>query len=203
MNSWRSRNELFNRDFQKNLNKLAFIINQSMRFNNKHKKNYNSGAIILMSKLKPRVNRGNIRGKQKENFKKQYGRFFNFVMQNARSPLGANVAFRPYEMKAKFNRRGTNAFLNALAGKPSTRAPAMPPRAPMGRTYFGRAVNQRPRVNVPPPRRNQNAGRRNSANIGRRSYNSVRTNIGRRSYPVAQPKCTFKKLSAFGTPICK
>lgn len=217
MNNWRSRNELFKRDFQKDLNKLAFIINQSVRFNNKHKKNYNAGAIVLMSKLKPQVNRGNIRGQQKENFKKQYSRFLNIVLQNARSPLGANVAMRPYEMKAKFNRKGTNAFLNVLAGKPLRAYVPPPPRTYTGGAYFGRAVSQRPRVNT--PKINQTVARRNGnyrrANIRRQSYNSGKTNIGRRSYnsrtptvgsrsyPTSQPKCAFKKLSAWGTPICK
>jgi len=127
-----------NRNFQTNLGKLAFILNQSSRFNNKHKKNYNAAAILLTNKLKRRVNRGNIQGNQKNNFKKQYYRFLSLVLQNARSPLAPNIAVRPYEMKAKFNRKGTNRFLNFVAGKPSFKAPAY---VPTGHLYFGRKVN--------------------------------------------------------------
>jgi hypothetical protein len=182
-----------NKNFNKNLQKLEYIILASMRHNS-HKKNYNAAATLLVSMLKPKVNRGNIRYEQKENFRRQYSKFANVVNNRAISSFARQIVNNPYQMRSYFNRKNkgfSNGFLNVLAGKPrvNTRRPVF------GRPVTGPNLTRRPpplRVNMPrraPPLR---------ANLARR-LPPPRPNLSRRS----GPSCAFKKLNIFGRPVCK
>jgi hypothetical protein len=181
-----------NKNFNKNLQKLEYIILSSMRHNS-HKKNYNAAATLLVSMLKPKVNRGNIRFEQKENFRRQYGKFANVVNNRAISSFARKIANDPYQMRSYFNRKNkgySNGFLNILAGKPrvNTRRPSF------GRPVTGPNLARRPpplRVNLPrpPPSR---------VNVTRRPP-PPRPNLSRRS----GSSCAFKKLNIFGRPVCK
>ena len=182
-----------NKNFNKNLQKLEYIILSSMRHNS-HKKNYNAAATLLVSMLKPKVNRGNIRFEQKENFRRQYGKFANVVNNRAISSFARKIANDPYQMRSYFNRKNkgySNGFLNVLAGKPrvNTRRPSF------GRPITGPNLARRPtplRVNLarrPPPSR---------VNMTRRPP-PPRPNLSRRS----GSSCAFKKLNIFGRPVCK
>jgi hypothetical protein len=194
-----------NKNFNRNLQKLEYIILSSMRHNS-HKKNYNAAATLLVSMLKPKVNRGNIRYEQKQNFIKQFGKWANVVNNRATSSLARQIANDPYKMRSYFNRKNrgfSNGFLNVLAGKPriNTSRPAF------GRPVTGSNLARRtptPRANLsrrpPPPR--VNLSRRPPPprpNLTRRPPPPPRPNLTRRS----GSSCSFKKLNFLGRPICK
>jgi hypothetical protein len=193
MNRFFSENN-YNKNFKRNLDKLEYIIISSMRHNT-HKKNYNAAATLLVSMLKPKVNRGNIRGTQKESFRRQYSKFANVVNNRATSSLARQIVNDPYKMRSYFNRKNrgfSNGFLNVLAGKPrvNTRRPA-----------FGRPITGPNATSRPPPLR---------VNITRRTPPPPRVNLTRRP-PPPRPNltrrsgttCAFKKLNIFGRPVCK
>jgi hypothetical protein len=184
MNRFFSENS-YNKNFKRNLNKLEYIILSSMRHNS-HKKNYNAAATLLVSMLKPKVNRGNIRGMQKENFRRQFGKFANVVNNRATSSLAGKIVNNPYQMRSYFNRKNrgfSNGFLNTLAGKPRFNA-----RRPM----FGRPI-----TGPNATRRSPNLVRR--PNVIRRPPPPPRPNLTRRT----GSSCAFKKLNIFGRPVCK
>jgi hypothetical protein len=162
---------------------------------------------LLVSMLKPKVNRGNIRFEQKQNFIKQFGKWGNVVNNRATSSLAQKIVNNPYQMNSYFNRKnrgGRNAFLNVFAGKPrvNTRRPGF------GRAITGPNLARRP----PPPR--VNLSRRPPpphVNLTRRPLPPPRVNLSRRPLPPPRPNlarrsgssCAFKKLNIFGRPVCK
>jgi hypothetical protein len=188
-----------NKNFNKNLQKLEYIILSSMRHNS-HKKNYNAAATLLVSMLKPKVNRGNIRFEQKQNFIKQFGKWANVVNNRATSSFARQIANDPYKMRSYFNRKNrgfSNGFLNVLAGKPriNTSRPAF------GRPVTGPNSSRRPNLIRRPPPPRPNLTRRPPPprlNLARRPP-PPRPNLSRRS----GPSCAFKKLNIFGRPVCK
>jgi hypothetical protein len=192
---------VINRNFKRNLDKLDYIILSSMR-GNKHKKNYNSAAVLLISIIKPKVNRGNIRGMQKENFRRLYNKFARVVNNRATSNLAQKIVNNPYQMRSYFNRKNrgfSNAFLNTLAGKPKPNA---------RRQAFGRPITgpNLKKTYTPPPR--PNLTRRPPPRVNYTSRVPMRPpprplprpNLSRKSQGSA---CVFKKLNAFGRPVCK
>jgi hypothetical protein len=126
-------NDPVNKNFKKNLNKLEYIVLSSMR-QNAYKKNYNAGAVILIRKLMPRVTRGNIKGAQKENFRRVYNKYGSIVNESATSRWAQKIANDPYLMKRFFNRKPSN-------------------RSAPNRSRFNRPapVPIRPRFNRPAP----------------------------------------------------
>lgn len=192
-----------NKNFQRNLEKLEYIILSSMRHNS-HKKNYNAAATLLVSMLKPKVNRGNIRYEQKQNFIKQFGKWANVVNSRATSSWAGKIVNDPYKMKSYFNRKNRgfgNSFLNVLAGKPQINTH----RTAFGKPYSGPNAVRRP----PPPRTNlprrQNNIRRtpppNPTLI--RRQNNIRRPPPRPTVTRRSGSCSFKKLNFFGRPVCK
>jgi hypothetical protein len=133
-------NDPVNKNFKRNLNKLEFIIVSSMR-HNAYKKNYNAGAIILVRKIKPRVNSGNIRGTQKQNFIRVYNKYASIVNDSATSKWAQKVANDPYLMKRFFNRRVLQNQVR-LTPAPVPNRPRFNRPAP---------VPNRPRFNRPAP----------------------------------------------------
>jgi hypothetical protein len=97
-------NDPVNKNFKRNLNKLEYIVLSSMR-QNAYKKNYNAGAVILIRKIMPRVTSGNIKGTQKENFRRVYNKYGSIVNESATSQWAQKIANDPYLMKRFFNRR--------------------------------------------------------------------------------------------------
>ena len=128
-------NEPVNKNFKRNLNKLDYIVLSSMR-HNAYKKNYNAGAVILIRKLMPRVTRGNIKGAQKENFRRVYNKYGSIVNESATSKWAQKIANDPYLMKRFFNR------------KPSNRPAPVSNRPRFNRPAPG---SNRPRFNRPAP----------------------------------------------------
>ena len=140
---------------------------------NTHKKNYNAGAVILIRKIKPRVNSGNIRGAQKENFRRVYNKYGSIVNESAASAWAQKIANDPYLMKRFFNRRNRNRILPVIPNRqrlPNRRLPVVP--------------NRRLPV-VPNRQRVQPAPNRRLPVVPHHS------------------KCLFKKLSMTGKPIFK
>ena len=143
---------------------------------NAHKKNYNASAVLLVRKIKPRVNSGNIRGAQKENFRRVYNKYATTVNESAASAWAQKIANDPYLMKRFFNRRNTNNKRQVVPNRqkfqpaPNRRLPVVP-----NRQRFQPAPNRR--LPVVPNRR----------------------------LPVVphQSKCLFKKLSVTGKPVFK
>jgi hypothetical protein len=170
-----SSNDPVNKNFKRNLNKLEFVVISSMR-HNAHKKNYNASAVLLVRKIKPRVNSGNIRGAQKENFRRVYNKYATTVNESAASAWAQKIANDPYLMKRFFNRRNTNNKRQVVPNRqkfqpaPNRRLPVVP-----NRQRFQPAPNRR--LPVVPNRR----------------------------LPVVphQSKCLFKKLSMTGKPVFK
>jgi hypothetical protein len=170
-------NNPVNKNFKRNLNKLDYIVLSSMRHNT-HKKNYNAGAVILIRKIKPRVNSGNIRGAQKENFRRVYNKYGSIVNESAASAWAQKIANDPYLMKRFFNRRNRNRILPVGPNRqrlPNNRRPVGPNRQRLPNNR--RPVVPNRRLPVVPNRR----------------------------LPVVphQSKCLFKKLSMTGKPIFK
>jgi len=168
-------NDPVNKNFKRNLNKLDFVVISSMR-HNAHKKNYNASAVLLVRKIKPRVNSGNIRGAQKENFRRVYNKYATTVNESAASAWAQKIANDPYLMKRFFNRRNTNNKRQVVPNRqkfqpaPNRRLPVVPNRRlPV--------VPNRQRFQPAPNRR----------------------------LPVVphQSKCLFKKLSVTGKPVFK
>ena len=126
-------NNPVNKNFKRNLNKLEFVVVSSMR-HNAHKKNYNASAVLLIRKIKPRVNSGNIRGAQKDNFRRVYNKYALTVNESAASAWAQKIANDPYLMKRFFNRRNTN-----------NRRPVVPNRQRV------QPAPNRPRFNRPAP----------------------------------------------------
>ena len=127
-------NDPVNKNFKRNLNKLDFVVISSMR-HNAHKKNYNASAVLLVRKIKPRVNSGNIRGAQKENFRRVYNKYATTVNESAVSAWAQKIANDPYLMKRFFNRRNTNNRRQVVPNRrplvvPNRRPPVVPNRRP-------------------------------------------------------------------------
>jgi hypothetical protein len=137
-------NDPVNKNFKRNLNKLEFIVLSSMR-HNAHKKNYNAGAVLIVRKIMPRVTRGNIKGAQKENFRRVYNKYGSIVNESAASKWAQKIANDPYLMKRFFNRRG-----NAVPVPNRLRVPNRPVPVP-NRSR----VPNRPRINRPAPVQNR------------------------------------------------
>jgi hypothetical protein len=133
-------NDPVNKNFKRNLNKLEFIVLSSMR-HNAHKKNYNAGAVLIVRKIMPRVTRGNIKGAQKENFRRVYNKYGSIVNESAASKWAQKIANDPYLMKRFFNRR-----VNAVPAPNRSRMPNRPVPVP-NRSR----VPNRPRINRPAP----------------------------------------------------
>jgi len=176
-------NNPVNKNFKRNLNKLEFVVVSSMR-HNAHKKNYNASAVLLIRKIKPRVNSGNIRGAQKDNFRRVYNKYALTVNESAASAWAQKIANDPYLMKRFFNRRNTN-----------NRRPVVPNRRPQ-------VVPNRPRFNRPAPVPNRPRFNRPAPNRPR--FNRPAP-VPIRRLPVVphQSKCLFKKLSMTGKPVFK
>jgi len=166
-------NNPVNKNFKRNLNKLEFVVVSSMR-HNAHKKNYNASAVLLIRKIKPRVNSGNIRGAQKDNFRRVYNKYALTVNESAASAWAQKIANDPYLMKRFFNRRNTN-----------NRRPVVPNRRPQ-------VVPNRPRFNRPAPVPNRP-----------RFNRPAPVPIRRLPVVPHQSKCLFKKLSMTGKPVFK
>jgi hypothetical protein len=165
-----------NMNFNKKLRKLESIIFLASKYN-KHKKNYNAAAMVLMRNLQPRVNSGAIKGSQRNNFLSVHRRFAPIVnMTTASSPYAAKIINNPYMMKQYFNRqnRATPAPLPA---------PNVRPRNTRSRAS---SVNVRPR-NV----------RSRASSVGLSSWSGSTSRSGNKK------TCVFKKLGLFGQPVCK
>ena len=171
-------NDPVNKNFKRNLNKLDFIIVSSMR-HNAYKKNYNAGAILLVRKTMPRVTSGNIKGSQKENFRKVYNKYVSVVNQTATSGWAQKVANDPYLMKRFFNRR--------VAQNQSRPAPVL----------------SRPRFNRPAPRFNRPAPVLSRPRFNRPAPVLNRPRFNRPAPVPNRGRCSFKKLSIIGKPIFK
>jgi hypothetical protein len=173
-------NEPVNQNFKKNLNKLEYIVLSSMRHNT-HKKNYNAGAIILVRKMMPKVANGNIKGAQKENFRKIYNKYVSTVNNSATSAWAQKIANDPYLMKRFFNRR---AISTSIPNRPRYNRPVPIPSRPR----YNRPVPipSRPRYNRPVPI------------PSRPRYNRP---VPIPSRNTRRSKCVFKKLSVTGKPI--
>jgi hypothetical protein len=170
-------NDPVNKNFKRNLNKLEYIVLSSMR-QNAYKKNYNAGAVILIRKIMPRVTSGNIKGTQKENFRRVYNKYGSIVNESATSQWAQKIANDPYLMKRFFNRR-TGPVPNRRPAPVPNRRPAPPvPNRPRNNRRPAPVPN-RPRFNRPAP----------VPNRGR--------------FVPHHSKCLFKKLSMTGKPIFK
>ena len=98
----------FRNNNQKNLNKLNYVVVLSMKHNS-HKPNYNAGAVILVSRIKPKVNNGRITNNKKIRFRQIYNKYAVTVNQSAKSMFAQKIANDPYLMKRYFNRRNAQA----------------------------------------------------------------------------------------------
>jgi hypothetical protein len=147
---------------------------------NAHKKNYNAGAVILVRKIMPRVTSGNIKGTQKENFRRVYNKYGSIVNESATSQWAQKIANDPYLMKRFFNRR---------TGPVPNRRPAPVPNRPRNNRRFAPVPN-RPRNN------------RRLAPLPNRRFNRRPAPLPNR-VSLHHSKCLFKKLSVTGKPIFK
>jgi hypothetical protein len=178
-----------NSNFEKNLAKLERIIYRSMAWN-KHKKNYNAAAVMLMARVKPRVNNGTIKGNQKERFRGLYNKFASVVNHTAVSMNAKKILNNVNLMKRYYNRRN-----NPLGAAPflGTKAPSQ--------TAFRKPVAPTPvRVVAPTPVRVAPVplNRR-----GRPMYRMPPPPSGRPAPPSVTRSCVLKKIGPFGQPICK
>ena len=106
-------------NFNKKLRKLESIIFLASKYN-KHKKNYDAAAMVLVRNLKPRVNNGTIKGSQRNNFLTVHRRFAPIVnMTVSSSPYAAKIINNPYAMKQYFNRQ--NRMTPAPLPQPNVR----------------------------------------------------------------------------------
>lgn len=136
-----------NANFERKLRKLEAIVMLSRRFN-KHKKNYNAAAMIILRNIQPRVNNGSIKGAQRNNFLSVHRKLTPIVNMAASSPYAVKIVNNPYAMRQYFNRQNR-----------AVPAPIPPPPRP---------ANVRPRpLNV----------RSRTGNVRPRPLNARRPNI--------------------------
>lgn len=93
-----------NANFEKKLRKLEAIMTLSRRFN-KHKKNYNAAAMIILRNIQPRVNNGTIKGAQRNNFLSVHQKLIPIVNMTASSPYAVKIVNNPFAMRQYFNRQ--------------------------------------------------------------------------------------------------
>ena len=113
------QNQVSGGNFNKKLRKLESIIFLASKYN-KHKKNYDAAAMVLMRNLKPKFNSGAIKGSQRNNFLTVHRRFAPIVnMTVSSSPYAAKIINNPNMMKQSFNRQ--NRMTPAPLPQPSVR----------------------------------------------------------------------------------
>jgi hypothetical protein len=161
------RNANFNRKFRK----LEAIVGLSRGFN-KHKKNYNAAAMILLRQLKPQINNGTIKGTQKNSFNVLYRKLLPIVNASAMSPYAIKIVNDPFAMRQYFNRQ------NRVVSVPLLRPVNVRPRPVNVRS---RPVNVRSRSLPPRP-----------VNVRPRPVNTR---------PRGKA-CTMKRIGMFGQVIC-
>jgi len=210
-------------NIRKKLDKLVYVIGLSGKYN-KHKKNYNAAAVLLMSNIKPPFNKvimypgqdplglgskGFLNGGSLvEKFRKQFGNYARIVNQTAKSDLAQKIVNNPVAMKAFFNRRNgigvRDPILNAISrgarsSTPNVRSRSSTPNMrSRSSTPNVRSRSSTPNVRYRSPTPNVRS-RSSTPNV--RSRSSTPNVRSRSSTP--NSKCTFKKLSAWGTPICR
>jgi len=180
------------KNLQQKLDKLEMILLMSSA-HNKHKPNYNSAAVLLMRNLKPKFNKWfknptdpyyqiklrSLAGLSypENRFKKQFGIYASLVNQGAVSKFASQVLADPKHMSLYFKQVNRAATAPAL----------VPTRSP--------APNNRSRSTTPnASSRYPNSRSRSTTPNASSRYSNAKIRTG---------QCTFKKLSAWGTPICK
>ena len=198
------RNALI-KNFREKLGKLEILLSLSRAYN-KHKPNYNAATVLLMSNLQGKYNqwksdpymyvklRSFQEGSLANKFQKQFDLYARIVNQSARSKFANQVLANPLQLKTYFKRINSMQPAPAFVITPRTPSPNSRSRSNV-RNTSSRYPNSRSRSTTPNTySRYPNSRSRSNVRSTSSSYSNSKIKAG---------QCTFKKLSAWGTPICK